>query len=67
MKQLSEVELAQISTALETGLEQIADELLVAQKILYDTPNKSEEYVARSALKARNLSALLKSAASQGK
>ena len=67
MKQLSEVELAQISTALETGLEQIADELLVAQKILYDTPNKSEEYVARSALKARSLSALLKSAASQGK
>ena len=67
MKQLSEVELAQISAALETGLEQIANELLVAQKILYHTPNKTEEYVARSALKARSLSALLKSAASQGK
>lgn len=67
MKQLTEVEMAQISAALETGLNQIADELLVAQKVLYDTPKKAEEYIARSALKARSLIALLRSAASQGK
>jgi len=67
MKQLTEVELAQIAAALETGLDQIANELLVAQKILYETPNKSEEYIARSALKARSLVALLRSAAPQGK
>ncbi len=67
MKQLSDVELAQISAALETGLDQIANELLVAQELLYDTPIKSEEYIARSALKARSLAALLRSSASQGK
>jgi hypothetical protein len=67
MKQLTEVELAQIAAALETGLDQIANELLVAQKILYETPTKSEEYIARLALKARSLVALLRSVAPQGK
>lgn len=66
MKPLTEVQLAQISATLETGLDQIANELLVAQKLLYQTPEKSEEYIVRSVQKARSLVALLKSTASQG-
>ena len=67
MKQLSEVELAQISATLEAGLDQLVNELLVAQKLLYDTPMKSEECIARSVRKARSLAALLRTAAPQGK